>query len=51
MTVAYSNSHPTLYVIHGRANPVLRGPNSTQFSIMEKPRTGLDDSEYATAML
>ena len=29
MTVAYSDSHPALYVVHGRAKPVLRGPNST----------------------
>ena len=45
MTVAYPDSHPTLYVVHGRAKPVLHGPNSTEptCSIMEKPHTGLDD--------
>ena len=30
MTVAFSDSHQTLYVVHGRAKPVLRGPNSTE---------------------
>ena len=32
MTVAYSDAdgHPTLYVVLGRAKPVLRGPNSTE---------------------
>ena len=29
-TVAYSDRHPTLYVVHGRAKPVLPGPNSTE---------------------
>ena len=45
MTVAYSDSLPTLYVVHGRAKPVFRGPNSTEpnCSIVEKPLTGLDD--------
>ena len=28
MTVAYSDSLPTLYVVHGRAKPVLCAPNS-----------------------
>ena len=30
MPVAYSDSHPTMYVVHGRAKPVLHGPNSTE---------------------
>ena len=30
MTVAYSDCHPTLYEVHGRAKPVLRGPNRTE---------------------
>ena len=25
----YSDSHPTLHVVHGRAKPVLHGPNMT----------------------
>ena len=28
--VALSDSLPTLYVVHGRAKPVLCGPNSTE---------------------
>ena len=28
MTVAYSDSHPALYVVHGRAKPVFRGQPS-----------------------
>ena len=30
MTVGFSDSHPTLYVVHKRAKPVLCGPNSTE---------------------
>ena len=29
-TVAFSDSHPTLYEVHGRAKPVFRGLNSTE---------------------
>ena len=45
MPAAFSDSHPTLYVVHGRAKPVLCGPNSTDLAcpIMEKPHSGLDD--------
>ena len=39
MPAALSYSHPTLYVVHGRAKPVLRGLNSTE----PKLHTGLDD--------
>ena len=30
MTVGISDSHPILYVVHGRAKPVLCGPTSTE---------------------
>ena len=40
MTVGYSDSLPTLYVVHGRAKLVLRGPNSTEQNLLH---TGLDD--------
>ena len=30
MTVAYSDSPPNLYVIHGRAKPVIRGIQAWQ---------------------
>ena len=30
ISVEYSHSHPTLYVVHGRAKAVLSGPNSTE---------------------
>ena len=40
--VRFSDSGPTLYLVQGRANPVLHGPNSTE-SIVEKPHTGLDE--------
>ena len=39
MTVAYSDRHPTLYVVHGRANPVLRGPNSTKPNLFHHGET------------
>ena len=41
-TVEYSDSPPTLFVVHGRAKPVLRGPNSTEPNL-EKPHTGLNN--------
>ena len=54
MTVAYSDSLPALKVVHGRAKPVLRGPNSTEPNLFHHGETthrvGLL-SEYATAML
>ena len=45
MTVAYSDIHPTLYVVHGRANQFSVGQTaqSPTCSIMEKPLTGFDD--------
>ena len=47
-------SGPTLYVVHGRAKPVLRGPNNTEPNLFHHGETtyrvgGL--SEYATVML
>ena len=39
MTVAYSDSLPTLYVVHGRAKPVLRGPNSTEPNLLHHGET------------
>ena len=30
MTVTYSDSRPTLYVVHVTAKPLFRGPNSTE---------------------
>ena len=30
MPAAFSDSHPTLDVVHGRAKPVLRGLNGTE---------------------
>ena len=35
-TVAYSDSHPSLYVVHGRAKPVLHGPNSTEYNLFHQ---------------
>ena len=45
MRVGFSDSGPTLYLVQGRAKPVLHGPNSTESnqSDMEKPHTGLDE--------
>ena len=39
MTVGFSDSHPTMYVVHGRAKPALVGQTSQSLtcSIMEKP--------------
>ena len=40
MTVAYSDSHPiTLYVVQGRAKPVLRGPNGTEPNLFQHGET------------
>ena len=45
MTVAYLDSLQTLYVVQGRAKPVLSGPNSRKPNLFhhEKPHAGLDD--------
>ena len=54
MPVAYSDSHPTLYVVHGRAKPVLHGPNSTDSNLFHHGETTYRVgwlSEYATSML
>ena len=47
MTVGFLDSDPTLYVVHGREKPVLRGPNSEKpilfhRILVEKPHTGLN---------
>ena len=34
--LAFSDSHPTLYVVPGRVKPVLRGPNSTEPNLFKK---------------
>ena len=39
MTVAYSDSLLTLYVDHGRAKPVPRGPNSTEPNLFHRGET------------
>ena len=39
MTVAYSDSHPTMYVAHGRAKPVFRGPNITEPNLFPHEET------------
>ena len=44
--VAYSDTPPTLYEVHGRAKPVLCGPNSTESNLFHHGDTtyrGLDD--------
>ena len=49
--VAYWDSHPTLYVVHGRAKPVLLGPCSTEPSLFHHGETTYGVgwlSEYAT---
>ena len=54
MTVAYSDSLPTLYVVHGRAKLVIRGPNSTEPNLIHHGETTYRIgwlSEYATGML
>ena len=45
MTVAYSDSIPTLFVVHGRAKLVLWAKTAQSLTcyFMEKPHTGLDD--------
>ena len=53
MTVAYSDSLPTLYVVHRRPNPVLCGPNSTEPYLFHHWETTYRVgwlSEYATVM-
>ena len=42
MTVAFSDSHPTLYVVHGGAKPLLMGQTAQSVTcpIMEEPHTG-----------
>ena len=39
MPVAYSDSHPTLYVVRVRAKPVLHGPNSTEPDLLHHGKT------------
>ena len=39
VTVAYSDSVPTLYVVHGRAKPVLHGPDSTETNLFHHGET------------
>ena len=54
MTIAYSDSLPTLYVVHGRAKAVIRGPNSTEPNLFYHGETTYKVgrlSEYATVML
>ena len=43
--MAYSDSHPTLYVVHGSAKPVLREPNSTEPDLFHHAETGLEAIE------
>ena len=38
-SMAFSDSHPTLCVVHGRDKPVLRGPNSTQLNLFHQGET------------
>ena len=54
MTVTYSDCHPTLYVVHGRAKTVLRGPNSTEPNLLHHGETTFmvgGQSEYAIIMI
>ena len=39
MTVAYSDSGPTLYLFQGRGKPVLYGPNSTEPNLFRHGET------------
>ena len=39
MTVAFSDRHPNLYVVHGRTKPVLCGPNSTEPNLLHHGET------------
>ena len=39
MPAAPSDSPPTMYVVHGRANPVLHGPNSTEPNLFHHEET------------
>ena len=41
MAVAFSDSYPTMCVVHGRAKPVLPGPNSTETNLFH--HAGLDE--------
>ena len=38
-TAAFSDSHPTLYVVHERAKPVLHGQNSTKPNLFHHEET------------
>ena len=39
MPAAFSDNHPTLYVVHGKAKPVLRGPNITEPNLFHHGET------------
>ena len=39
MAVEYSDSHPTMYAVHGRAEPVLCGQNSTEPNLFHHGET------------
>ena len=50
--VAHSDSHLTLYVVHERAMPVLRGPNSTEPNLLHLDGlVGLDGLDDCLNML
>ena len=54
MTVAFSDSHPTLYVVHGRAKSILCWPNIIEPNLFHRGETTYRDgwlSENATVML
>ena len=54
MTVAYADSLPTLYVVHGRSKPVLRALNSAKPNLFHHGETTYRVvllSEYATIMV
>ena len=39
MPVGFSDSHPALYVVQGRAKPALHGPNSTEPNLFRHEET------------
>ena len=39
MLAAFSDSHPTLYVVDGRDKPVLHGPSSTEYNLFHHGET------------
>ena len=39
MRVGFVGSGPTLYVVQGRAKPVLHGPNSTEYNLFHHRKT------------